>query len=237
MKAIILAAGVGRRLGMDLPKCMLDVGGMSIIHRQLAVFRSVGVEEFVIVVGYEQERLISHLDGQPGRFTFIDNPHYRRTNTILSLYLARQHLVEGACYANADVVFDRRLMQRLFACPTPTGLAVLKKECGREEVKVVVDNGRIVRIGKEIPAGECWGEFVGLARFGTDIAAAFEERLTHLVETEQRVGDYFESALDPLCSGHQLTAVDVTGLPCQEIDFPDDLASARRRIAPELSNQ
>ena len=86
MKAIILAAGAGRRLGTTGPKCMVRVGGESIIRRQLAAFRTAGVDEFVVVVGHEQDQLRRHLAGQPGRFTYVINERYAETNTIYSLY-------------------------------------------------------------------------------------------------------------------------------------------------------
>ena len=165
MKSIILAAGVGRRLGADMPKCMIEVAGTSIIHRQLAAFRAVGVTEFVVVVGHEQDRLRDHLADQPGRFTFVVNERYAETNTIYSLYLARAHVDGAFFYSNGDVLFDRRLTERLQAADDPSVLAVLAGACGDEEVKVIVTDGKITRIGKTLEPASCLGEFVGVARF------------------------------------------------------------------------
>jgi choline kinase len=234
MKAIILAAGAGRRLGAAVPKCMLDVGGMSIIHRQVAAMSAEGIDEFVIVVGYEQDRVREHMAGCPGRFSFVFNERYASTNTIYSLYLARTHLA-GACWdANADVVFDRRLIRRLAAEPAGTALAIETHACGEEEVKVIVRDGRIARIGKKLPPGEATGEFIGVARFDDNVAPALARALADLVERQNVVSDYFERAVDRLCSEFPLTPVDITDLPCHEIDFPSDLEIARREIAPRL---
>lgn len=237
MKAIILAAGAGRRLGAALPKCMLDVGGKSIIHRQVAAMSAEGIEEFVVVVGYQQDLIRRHLSERPGRFVFVVNQRFASTNTIYSLYLARAHLAEGCWYANADVVFDRRLIRRMVACdPAGTALAVETHPCGEEEVKVIVRDRRVIRIGKALPPGDATGEFVGIARFDNGVARALAGALTELVERRGMVVDYFEHAVDRLCGGFVLTAADVTDLPCQEIDFPADLEIARREIAPRLED-
>ena len=234
MKAIILAAGAGRRLGTTDPKCMLRIGGESIIHRQLTAFRAVGADEFVVVVGHEQDQLRRHLAGQDGRFTYVVNERYAETNTIYSLYLARDQIDDTFFYANADVVLDARLTERLMAADAATALAVDVAACGAEEVKVIVRDGRIARISKRLDPAECLGEFVGIARFGADLSAAFVSALETCVEIENAVTDYFERAVDRLCPDWALTPVDVSDLPCIEIDFPEDLARARDEILPRL---
>jgi len=234
MKAIILAAGAGRRLGTTDPKCMLRVGGESIIHRQLAAFRTAGVDEFIVVVGHEQDQLRRHLAGQPGRFTYVVNERYAETNTIYSLYLARDQIDDTFFYANADVVFDRRLIERLTETDASTALAVDVAACGAEEVKVIVRNERIIRISKRLDPADCLGEFVGVARFGVELSAAFVDALETCVEVENAVTDYFERAVDRLCPDWVLTPVDVSDLPCIEIDFPEDLTRARDEILPRL---
>lgn len=234
MKAVILAAGVGRRLGVDRPKCMIDVGGMSIIHRQLAALRAVGVEEFVIVVGFEQQQLRDHLVDQPGRITFVENPRYAQTNTIYSLYLARTHIDTTFFYTNADVVFDHRLPQRLLDAPDPITLAIDTAPCGEEEVKVSVEGNRITRIGKHLDPATCHGEFLGVAKVDVSFIPPFVKALEVCVEIESVVTAYFERAIDHLCNDWPFTAVSVSDLPCGEIDFPEDLAAATANIAPKL---
>ncbi len=234
MKAIILAAGAGRRLGAVGPKCMIDIAGTSIIHRQLAAFRAGGISDFVLVVGHAQDQLREHLADQPGRFTFIVNERFAETNTIHSLYLARQHINETFYYANADVLFDRRLIEKLQADQAASALAVQTASCADEEVKVIVRGDRIVRISKKLDPAKCLGEFVGVARFGEELAVAFVDALVGCVEHEGIVNEHFEYAVDRLCDDWVLTPVDVSKLPCCEIDFPEDLQRARQEIAPRL---
>jgi len=234
MKAIILAAGEGRRLGIAGPKCMLDVAGTSIIDRQLNAFRANGIDDFVIVVGHARDQIRRHLAERPGKFTFIVNQRYAQTNTVYSLYLARDHIDDTFYYTNADVVFDRRLIQRLRTAPVPTALAVETARCADEEVKVVVRDNKIIRIGKKLDPAKCLGEFVGIAQFAKELTGDFVKALTDIVEDEGAVNEYFEYAVDRLCNNHPLTPIDITDLPCKEIDFPEDLVEVREKIASRL---
>ncbi len=107
--------------------------------------------------------------------------------------------------------------------------------CGEEEVKVIVRNGRITRISKQLDPADCLGEFVGVARFGVELSAAFVNALETCVVVENAVTDYFERAVDRLCPDWVLTPVDVSDLPCIEIDFPEDIARAQSEILPGFS--
>jgi choline kinase len=239
MTCIILAAGMGRRLHAGVPKCLIDIAGTSILKRQIAAFRAAGVTRFVIVIGYEHERIRSHLADDPGPFTFVVNDRYTETNTIYSLYLAREHFGTEFFYANGDVLFDRRLPQALHkrGHSTFSTMAIKPGHCGQEEVKAVVQGGRIVRIGKQLDPARSLGEFVGVARFAGEIIPAFTRMLVQCVEVEGIVGDHFEQAVDRLClGGHPVLPVDVGDLPCGEIDFPEDLRHAVNDIAPRLIN-
>ena len=234
MKAIILAAGIGRRLGLAVPKCMAEIGGKSIIHRQLDAFQAVGITDYVVVSGFEQDRLRRHLADYPGRITCITNDRFAETNTLYSLYLARDQMAGGFFYANADVIFDRRLVERLLAPATQTTLAIRLGPCGQEDVKVTLDKGRVIRIGKELDPANTTSECLGVAQFGIDLIANFVQTLTMQVEREERTGEYFEFAVDRLCAGGQVFAVDVSDLPCGEVDFPADLVIARNELVHRL---
>jgi choline kinase len=243
MTAIILAAGMGRRLSMGVPKCLIEIAGQSILKRQIGAFRAVGVEHFAIVIGYRGQDVRQHVADEPGRFTFVVNERFAETNTLYSLYLARDHFGSGFFYANGDVVLDRRLASRLAASEHATVMAVKPGRWGQEEVKVTVEPGpipggplaRVTRIGKQLDPARAWGEFIGAARFGEEIVPAFREILTRCVELEGIVGDHFESAVDRLCAaGHEIMGIDIGDLPCGEIDFPEDLEHARRELGSFL---
>lgn len=236
MRAIILAAGRGRRLEPVLsgtPKCLLEFGGRPLVDYQIEAFRYAGIEELVIVVGYEQQQVRTKLRGYPVSTVFIENPLYDTTNTLYSLWLAREYFDESFFYANGDVLFDYRLVERLVA--GKTGFACVRGGCGAEEVKVVVNGDRILEIGKQLAGGPCFGEFVGVARFERDDNALFASILSRCAEDTANWNRYFEYAADILARSRPLYAVDVSDLPAVEIDFPEDLRRAREQVLPLLA--
>lgn len=240
--AVILAAGKGNRLGDDVtggtPKCLLDIAGKNILTRQVEAVVASGVRRFAMVVGYEQDQIrracAELADKHDLSFTFIENPRYAETNTIYSLYLVAPLLTETFLYFNADVVFPNSVVQMLQDSPHGNALAVEEKACGEEEVKVIVEDGRIRRIAKTIEPTLCLGEFIGVAKFGGDTAPQFVQSLTYACETENKVATFFEYALDRIAADVDLMPVSTGDAPVIEIDFPEDLKRAREVVAPTI---
>ena len=218
MKAVILVAGASRRLlpfTEEVPKCLLDIGGKSILDHQLDAVEGLGITEVVIVTGYRREQIHAAIAGRGNglRYTTVVNHQFFDTNTAYSLWLARDHFEgDDILYFNGDVMFPPALPQRLLDSALPNPLAIEIKPCGDEEVKVVVDGGgRVTQISKEVDTSAALGEFIGVER---------------IVASGDRSA-YFEKALESLAAEHPLSSVDVTDLPCIEIDFPEDLENAR----------
>ena len=238
--AIILAAGAATRLAAEVGashKCLADVGGRPIIDYQLAPLAARGLAEAAVVVGYRAERLRSELTARyPSLpFRFVENVDYESTNTIWSLHLAGETLARGALLFNADVVLDPRVIERLLAADAERSwLAVTRAACGEEEVKVVVGpDGRIARIGKTLDPAACAGEFIGAAWFSASCGARYARELASVAADHREA--YFEFALDRILAEQEVGMLDVTDLPCIEIDFPEDLERARTQIAPEIA--
>ena len=157
MRAIILAAGVARRLyplTFDKPKCLLEVAGQPILDYQVKALKRVGISEATIVVGYYKGMIINHLKTSFNEFefNFVNNPHFFETNTSYSLHLCEDVLREGECLLmNGDVLYPVELLQRVLDDDKDNVLAVEAKQCGKEEVKVIEGaDERIVAIGKEL---------------------------------------------------------------------------------------
>ena len=119
-KAIILAAGIGSRLGPfteHTPKCLAPINGVPILTNMLAHLSDVGVEETVIVVGYLKEKIYdmigSSFNGM--KISYIESDRYATTNNIYSLWLAREHLTEDIVLLESDVFFERLLLDHMFA--------------------------------------------------------------------------------------------------------------------------
>lgn len=231
--AVILAAGKGSRLGdaaKGLPKPLVKVGEYSLIHRQIKNLQAAGVDQFLVVCGHRADELMDHVREIAPDAKFVYNADYATTNTLQSLHCAMPSIGPmDFYYLNADVLFGSSLIAMLNA--PGNQLAVEVKPCAEEEVKVIVNNQNHIRsISKKLKPEQCLGEFIGIAKFGSEFYNDFAEVLASEVELGHG-NDYFEAALHILCKEHLLHAVDITGEPVIEIDFPADLERAKEIVA------
>ena len=232
MKAIILAAGMGNRLHKvsgGMPKSMINIGKKTIMHHQIASCQKAGIKDFVFVLGYKKEELKNHILEKlaPHQAVFIENPIFDQTNTLYSLCLARRQFDDDFIYFNADVVFGSDLLNKISAPSEYSQLLLETKSCGEEEVKMIIDKKmRILEIGKKLPIPQCAGEFIGIGKFNKSILPQFADYLQLGVDTGH-ANNYFEYAVDLLAKDVILQAVPTAGIPCIEIDFPEDLQRAK----------
>jgi len=233
MKAIILAAGIGKRLQKvagDIPKSMIQIGVKSIIHHQLESCKKVGITKFVIVLGYEKNILKAHILEKinPANVTFIVNPIYDKTNTLYSLWLCRDLFTEDFIYFNADVIFGKNLLEKISDKSEYSQLLLETKSCAEEEVKMIINkNNRILEIGKQLEIERCAGEFIGIGKFNKNILSEFKKFLQYGIDNKQE-NNYFEYAVNLLAKKVVLKAVPTDDIPCIEIDFPQDLERAKQ---------
>lgn len=238
MKAVILAAGKGTRLnGMatSRPKCLEEVGGISLIERQVRALRSEGVEEIIAVVGYGAE----HVRQACGpRIGYIENPHYAETNSLFSLWLARQFLSGGFMVLNADVLFHPQILKDLLAAQYEDALLVSYPDpstpaLGEEEMKVRLRAGRVIDISKRMNCRKADGENVGIAKFGAAGARLLVEKMDALIRRGAH-NDWAPRAFREFASERPLYAVGTRGYPWIEIDFPADYRRAVDEVLPRI---
>ncbi|MCL2062947.1 MAG: phosphocholine cytidylyltransferase family protein [Candidatus Cloacimonetes bacterium] len=235
MKAIILAAGRGMRLNSGarsaIPKSMEEINGISIMHYQISNCLKQGIQNFVIVVGYEKELLMEHVFKvlQKEQVIFVENPIFEKTNTLYSLYLTREYMNEDFLYFNADVLFHPILLTKLVKGENKNLLLIEKKKTSTEEVKVKVENGLIKEIHKQIEPTKAEGEFIGIAKFVKRDLSIFVDYLEQGIRDKQE-NNYFEYAVNLMCDNVDLLPIYTDGLPCIEIDFPEDLKKAREEL-------
>lgn len=232
--AIILAAGRGTRLAPHtdvVPKCLLEVGGRSLLAHQVHRLAAVGVRRVTLVGGYRLDALRRAAAALPIPADIVENADHADTNTAASLLLGIRG-AGGFYLLNGDVLFPTDLL-RAIAVDVPAALAVEPKGCGEEEVKVIVDDAhRIHHISKQLDPARCLGEFTGVARFQASVVAPLERALEETVAVARRTA-YFEAALQRIVGEVPLTAVPVR-LPVIEIDFPEDLARARGEVVRRI---
>jgi len=237
MRAIILAAGKGKRLGnilRDYPKCLLEIDGVSLIERQIQSLRALGVYDIAVVVGHGAS-LVRERCGSD--ITYVTNERHSETNSLYSLWLTRDLLAEGFVVLNADVLFHKQLLVDLSSAPHEDALLVSyapSARLGDEEMKVKVRQGCVVDISKQMDPVEADGENVGIVKFGPAGASLLIEQMDALV-ARGNVKEWAPRAFREFAATQPLYAIGTRGYPWIEIDFPEDYTRACEEILPALS--
>ena len=241
MKAVILAAGVGKRLGVvtgNRPKCLLEVGGRSLLVRYLDALLEAGIKSAVLVVGHQQELIRSAVgDAYRGcTLRYIVNDQYRR-GSLYSLWLARATFDDDLLIMDADVLCPASFVKRLVNSPHPN--AILIDETVRqdsEERMAVIAGRRVMALTKQRPAqpSELLGEGVGflkVTRRDSEAMVAAMEPFVARGELDMEYEDTWEAFFQAVPVGYE----EVGGQPWIEIDFPGDVARAEREILPRIT--
>ncbi len=228
MKAIILAAGVGTRLGRPFPKSLSVLpSGERIIGRQIRLLREAGIRHITIVVGFKKELIMEEF---PDVF-YSYNPIFYVTNTSKSLLHAIEHLDDDILWMNGDVIFDGAILQQLISTVqenTHNYVCVDTKKCAEEEVKYRTNaQGLIMELSKEVSIAQAEGEAVGINLVRQADLASFREALRHVDDA-----DYFEKGIE-LCLEKNMPwcPVDISAHRCIEVDFNEDWDAAQKLFA------
>lgn len=230
MKAVILAAGLGSRMlphTESRPKCLLKIGGHSILEYQLTALRHCGISDVVIVLGHQGHRIREHLNV---RATFIENPEYATTGSSYSLWLTRELIQDGFVYINSDLVFHPRMLEALLASPHPNAIIVDRTvNLAGDMQKAEMDGERILRMSKNMPAQLAAAEVVGPAKFSAEGARRIVDYLDRLVAQGERSRWAYE-AFGEVARDQAIMGVDNPGCIWAEVDTPADLIEASQRI-------
>ena len=235
---MILAAGMAKRLRPltnDRPKCLLTIGGRTLLQRTVEALQSVGITELVVVTGYLRDMIEDYLDSHfpEMNIRYIDNPDYATTNNIYSLWLSRE-AVRGKDFLllDSDILFDPAIIRRVLESEG-SSLALNRHPLGEEEMKVVVDSHQqIIAISKTCAVSDAIGESVGIEKITADYSAALFRELDQMMIEERLVDIFYERAFERLIAqGHTFKVVDTTDLYSEELDTVEDFrkAEAERR--------
>ncbi|HEU5406609.1 MAG TPA: phosphocholine cytidylyltransferase family protein [Nitrospira sp.] len=239
MKAVILAAGVGKRLWevtQHRPKCLIEIGGQSLLHRYLESLASVGIRQAEIVVGYKQEMIRAAVaqDTCGVNVKFLVNEQFHR-GSISSLWIARTALDDDTIVMDADVLFHQEILRRLV--PSPSGNALLMDETVKqtgEECMVVVAGGRVVALTKNMPEQyDHAGEGVGFLRVRHADTPRVVSSLRGYIDKGLWDMEY-EDALQEYFQDVRVGYERIGGLPWTEIDFIEDVKKAELEVLPRL---
>ncbi len=243
--AIILAAGIGRRLGdsHDGPKVLLSFDGKTLLQRHLEALGEAGVGDVSITLGHRGAEIRAEVErlGQAGRVNFVENPRYTE-GSLVSLWTQGELMRSGrpVLLMDGDVLYDSRMIDRLFEGAAENALLVDREiEPGDEPVKICFRGETIVDFRKKPEHAHDWhGESVGFFHFSPATAAALWDRCDDYVARGVLKVEYEEAIRDlMLAEPARFGAVDVSDLPWTEIDFEADVERARHTILPQLANR
>ena len=238
MKAIILSAGQGSRLGHlvdDRPKCLIDFGGRTLLDRQLDTLAANGVEEAVVVTGFHDELVDAAIAARAGGPTVrtVFNPFYKVADNTGSLFMAREELAGDCLVWNGDTLVSSALMARVVG-NSQRGICVTidrKEAYDDDDMKVIVgDGGRLRAIGKRISDGVN-GESIGLLAFRGGGAERFREAIERAMRTSEGTTIWYLRVIHHLAQNGEVGTLDIQGEEWGEVDFPPDVEAARALVA------
>ena len=238
MKAIILCAGQGSRLGHlvdDRPKCLIDFNGRSVLDRQLDTLEACAVRDVVVVTGFHdelvQEAVAARIGGPNVRTIF--NPFYKVADNTGSLFMAREELGGDCLVWNGDTLVSRALMAKVLGNDR-AGICVTidrKPSYDDDDMKVIAgEDGRLRAIGKRIAKGVN-AESIGLLAFRAGGAERFRDAIERAMRTKEGTTIWYLRVIHHLAQNGEVWTLDIHGEEWGEVDFPADVEAARELTA------
>lgn len=236
MKVLILGAGQGKRLlplTAEVPKALLDIGGRTLIARQIDAFAEAGFSDFTVVTGYGASRMEDALGKiakeRQVRINTVFNPFYSVADNLASCWMARHAMTGDFIQVNGDNLFRSNLVKVLAgAPPAPATVAINHKPAyDADDMKVMLDGGRLTEIGKTLPVETVDAEAIGFYIFRGDGPKAYVETLDRAMREPSGLKQWFPAAVGMLAKRIEVRTVALDGVEWCEVDFPVDLQQAR----------
>jgi L-glutamine-phosphate cytidylyltransferase len=240
VRVIILAAGQGKRLlplTSDIPKALLDIGGKPLIQRQIEAFAICGITDFAVVTGYGADRIEAFL-GDLARELDVKieccfNPFYAVADNLASCWIARHLMTGDFVQVNGDNVFQSDLVRRLIDSVSATVAVAVnyKPAYDADDMKVMMDHGRLTEVGKMLPLDTVNAEAIGFYVFRDSGVRAYVNELELAMREPSGIKRWFPSAVGSLAKKVHVSTIEMTGLAWCEVDFPVDLQGARQLVS------
>jgi choline kinase len=234
---VILAAGQGRRLlplTKNLPKTMLKVQGVSIIDHILEAIDMNVINEILITVGHSKSVVMNYLKneykGIPVKY--VDNPKHSETNSLYSLWLAKNFLKEKIAIINADTIFNKKILENLINSKYEAALAIddtISIPLPDEAMKVTIENKKIIDVSKTILPEKTSGDAIGIYKFSGESLKILISELDNLV-SKSITKQLFTYAVKNILKKTDIFSVSTEGRGWIEIDDENDLNAAQDLI-------
>ncbi len=232
MKAIILAAGQGKRMEINEPKCLIGFGDVSLLDRQVMLFRKLGINNITVVVGYKPEKIKPIFCGK------IINREYSKTNMAYSLFLTQGIWTEDIIVSYGDIIYEEGLLNKIMMAKDDinvmvdtNGVQYFKDRFGENykahlESLAIEKNNHIIDIGRSFAEADienCDGQYIGLLKFKLK---GLRMLLTTYWKNEDKYKNAYMTTIlnDMIENGHTINAVKTDG-GWLEFDTQEDIST------------
>lgn len=237
MKAIILAAGKGSRLGSitsETPKSMLMLNDEhTLLSFNIKQLCNLNVDSIILITGYQSQKMESYALTLSEKYKItieiVYNPFWNHCNVLGSLYMGLDKINDDFLFLHADTLTEIQVLNGIAESHSDICLAVDFKKCGEEEMKFWLDSDKIVRITKDHIGKEADGEFVGVAKFNKSMIDYFMNNSKVLFQKGE-LNHYMEKVIDNGMQDNDLVVgyFDASNYKTIEVDFEEDLKLARK---------
>ena len=247
MIGMILSAGMGTRLmplTKEIPKPLLEINKMTLLERMIKNCMNVGINEFIVIVGYNKEKVIELAPELEEKHSIsikiVENERFDVTNTSVSTYLASKNLegekADDFILINGDNVVDPQIIADIAKRENTSLIVDNYKQLNEESFKLIIENetfnedktianGTIKEIGKGIDIASSTGEFIGVSKVAKKDIPKFNEILKELIGEDEQ--NYYDFAYKTLSKISPIDFVLTNGLKWTEIDDHTDWEQAQ----------
>ena len=223
MKVILMAAGRGTRISKfigEKPKSLVDVNGVTLLTHTIDMLKSNGITDISVIVGYKHEMIENELKNQ--NIKIYHNEDYMNTNSIYSLYLAKEELNDDVILANADVFWEKKLLDLVLSDKRDVVLlSDVSKADNGDYFFLTDEKNRIVDYGKTLTRENRNCEYVGIAKIDKSFVSEFKERLNDMIDNHD-VNKWWENVLYSFVGEKDIFSLDVDGVFWAEVDLIED---------------
>ncbi|MDD3179352.1 MAG: phosphocholine cytidylyltransferase family protein [Opitutaceae bacterium] len=238
MKVIILSAGQGKRLyphTIDRPKCLVPIAeNCTILGWQLRQLEAAGIRDVVIVTGFQAKEVEEEIRRHGGAMTIrtLFNPAHATADNLTSAALAAPEMDQDFIILNGDTLFTASVPAGLCAAPfAPVTMVVAWKDrFDEDDMKAIVENGRLKAVAKTLDARAANAESIGMILFRAEGVAQFRQALATAGQASDSARKFYLSAIDILARQHPVAVHPVAQDDWSEVDVPADLEHARSCI-------
>ena len=234
-KAIILSAGKGSRLlplTESRPKCLIALNGRSLLEWQLDSLFANGIGEAVVVTGFRDD-LVDEVAARRAGVRTLFNPFYHVADNLGSVWIARGEFDRDVALLNGDTLVSSALAGRVLAgAGSPITVTVDEKEdYDSDDMKVLREGDRLLRIGKALEPGAYNAESIGFLAFRGDGPKIFIDQVERMMRTSEGTRRWYLRAIDALAADADIRTISIKGEEWQEVDFPEDVEKAKALTA------